>query len=255
MNRDNTEGEDDVDELPFEDMYDEPTAIPVNPLDLLYQEQEKQWEPIEFEDITVEGETRKALADAATQFHFIYLSQLITLGDITKNAANLNVKRLASFLTSSRIRDVDAWGRYLTALKMRTTVSSSVRTYCNKLYSDDNRLSRMIGIILTDVFRQAVGTNTIDFPDVTFERLMERDIEEGDKNVRLTRSYLQRINRELTEEQREDVVMQMDRYAVLIEDILDEKARSFSQLGTDVETIRDHIGTEIDEFHSVIKEG
>lgn len=244
----------DDEELPIDRMYDEPTEIPVNPVDLLYREQEKSWDTIEFEEVTADGEVREALADAATQFHYIYLSQLIVLGDITKNAANMNVKRLAAFLTASRIRDVDAWGRYLTSLKMRTTVSDAVHVYCTRLYNEDNRLSRLIGIVLADVFRQAIGTNAVDFPDVTFERLMERDIEEGDKNVQLTRSYLQRINQEIDEDQREEVIMQMDRYAALVDDILDDREQSFTQLGLDIENIREHVSREIDAFHASIKQ-
>lgn len=246
--------DDEEDKLSIDSVYDEPVEVPVNPVDLLYREQEKQWDTVEFEEVTVEGAVRDALADASTQFHYIYLSQLIVLGDVTKNVSNVDVKRLASFLIASRIRDVDAWGRYLASLKMRTTVAEPVHTYCNHIYNDDNRLSRLMGVVLADVFRQAVGTNAANFPDPTFERLLKRDVDEGDKNVQLARSYLQRINRNLSSEETDEVIMQMDRYASLIEDILVDREHSFNQLGADIENIRDQIGAEIDAFHAVIKE-
>ncbi len=240
------------DEIDVGSMYDEPSEIPVNPVDLLYQEQEKQWASIEFEEVTAEGAVREALADAATQFHYLYLSQLIVLGDITRNAANLDVKRLAAFLTASRIRDVDAWGRYLASLKMRTTVAEPVRTYCTHMYNDDNRLSRLMGLILADVFRQAISRNTHSFPDPTFKRLIERDLTEGDKNVKLTRRYLKRINRNLDVDEREHVTMQLDRYTVLIDNIIDDRQPAFAQLNVDTDLLREQIRNEIDAFHDDI---
>lgn len=238
--------------LPADELYDEPSEIPVNPVDLLYQAQEEQWETVEFEEVTVEGAVRDALADAATQFHYIYLSQLITLGDVTENVANMDVKRLSSFLIASRVRDVDAWGRYLASLEMRTTIAEPVQTYCNHLYNDDNRLSRLMGIILADVFRQTVSRNTHGFPDPTFKRLIERDLTEGDRNVRLTRRYLQRINRELDEDEQEEVTMQLDRYTVLIDNIIDDREPSFAQLDVDTDRLQDGIRSEIDAFHDDI---
>lgn len=244
----------DDDDIPIERVYEEGVA-PVNPVDLLFQEQQGQWSTVEFSEITVTGRVREALADAAMQFHYIYLSHLIVLGDIIMNAESVEVKRLASFLAASRIRDVDAWGRYLAMLEMQAAVNDPVHTYCTLLYQDATRLSRLMGIVLADVFRQSVGQNATDFPDPTFGRLMARDLEEGDHNVELTRDYLQRINTALTPEEREEVVLQMERYGLVIDNILDANADALSHLNADLSAIRDQVHADIASFHDIIDQG
>lgn len=241
---------------PIDQLYDDGIDISPNPADLLYREQAQAWEEVTFEPVDVSEEKLAALADAATQFHYIYLSQLLIMGDLLWNAPDMGTKRLATVLSASRMRDVDAWGQYITHLKLiRPEISPPLRTYFRTLYEEENQFARLMGLIFVDVFRKALADNLQDVEDPTFRRLMQRDADEGAKNVRLTKKYLQRVSTALDEETRKTANDRIDHYVTLIEDIADDRNATLTELDADQETIFHHWHDTIEDYRTIIHGG
>ncbi len=248
-----TDDGDDRSSWPIDDLYDADIEISPNPADLLYREQSRAWEEIEFEPAEVDEETLAAMADAATQFHYIYLSELLIMGDLLWNAPDIGTKRLATVLSASRMRDVDAWGRYITHLKLvRPAISQPLKTYFQKLYEEDHQLARLMGLLFVDVFRKALADELQDVEDPTFRRLMQRDAAEGTKNVRLTKEHLQDISGALDPEERHTAADRIDDYVDIIEDIADDRAVTLEELGADPEAIVHHWHDIIADYRTII---
>lgn len=247
---------DNDDRLPVEKVYEEGLDVPTNPADLVYKELEKGWYDIEFGEITVEGEIREALTDATTQLHYIYLSQLMMMGDLVRNSPRIDTKRLASVLTASRMRDVDAWGRYLFLLGERGTLSEPIRTYFHALFDDDNPVSRLIGLLYVDVLRQSIRKDHLEgITDDTFKALLTRDIEEAERNIEMAHLYLHRVNDELGDDERQHVDAQLDRYLALLEDIVRHHATTFERMGGDPDRIIQRMRDVTAEFEETLQEG
>lgn len=239
---------------PVDDLFDTDMDLSPNPADLLYQENVKVWEEIEFEPVDVSEEKLAALADAATQFHYIYLSQLLIIGDLLMNAPDAGTKRLATVLSASRMRDVDAWGQYISHLKLiRPKISPPLQEYFQQLYEEDNTFARLMGLIFVDVFRKALAEELQDVEDPTFRRLMQRDAAEGEKNVRLTKEHLQKVNTDLSEEIREVAEERIDDYFAMIEDIVDDRSVTLKALNANPDDIMNRSGDMIEEYRAIIR--
>lgn len=61
--------------LSIDDVYSHGANIPRNPVDPVYKELEKAWHDIDWTEIDATDDQRTALADAATQFHYSYLTR------------------------------------------------------------------------------------------------------------------------------------------------------------------------------------
>ncbi len=240
---------------PLGDVYREGITIPHNPANLLYVVQEKQWEPVEYKSVEATGTARDALVDASTQFHYIYLSELVTLGDIIHNARWADKKRAAVFLAASRMRDVDAWGRYLGLLGATGTVSDDVQRFVDRVYEDDNRLSRLIALVYIDVLRQAIGKHTENLPDPTFQALLDRDIKEGNRNVKILEQTLQNIHNELGLAEQHEVVTRLDRYLAMVENIIHRHRDTFTAFDADPDSVTAYITDTVNRFEQTIQEG
>ncbi len=241
---------------PIDNLYDAGIDLSPNPADLLYQEQAKAWEEIAFEpvDRDMDEDALAAMADAATQFHYIYLSELLIMGDLLWNAPDIGTKRLATVLSASRMRDVDAWGRYIAHLKLiRPDISHPLKTYFKQLYEEENPLARLIGLMFVDVFRKELAGELQGAEDPTFRRLMERDAKEGEKNIRLTKQHLQEISSALDEEMRDAAADRIDDYIRIIEDIADDRSTTLKELGADTETIIHHWHDVINDYRDMIR--
>jgi len=99
-------------------------------------------------------------------------------------------KHLAILLAGSRMRDVNVWGRYLGQMGATRQVSSGIKDYFRTLYGDDRIESKLIGIGLADVYRQAVGKLIMDIGEPLFKRLLKREFKYAGKNVDLLEDYL-----------------------------------------------------------------
>lgn len=245
--------EPDPDAWPIDALYEDGIDLSPNPADLLYQEQEAGWEEITFEPVDVSEEKLAALADAATQMHYIYLSQVMMMGDLLWNAPDIGTKRLATVLSASRMRDVDAWGRYIAHLELvRPEISPPLRDYFQELYAEENRFARLMGLMFVDVLRKALADELQDVEDPTFRRLMQRDAREGAKNVKMTREHLQHINSTIDDDTRETAEGRMDDLQDRIEAIIADRGVTLETLDVDPENILDECRSTLSAYRSII---
>lgn len=227
--------------------------IPENPTETLFQVQEDAWKELDW-DVEIDGtdEELDALADAAAQFHQIHLSHVMIFGDIVRNVPDVDAKRLGVFLALSRMRDVDAWGRYLGRLKQRTKISEPVMDYFKMVFNDDHPYSRLIGLVYVDVFREAIDNHLQHVPEKLFRRIMERGGEEAERNVELSLRYLREGHQAMDAEEREKVVVQTDRYLAQINKILRHHADTIEVFGGDVNQINPEVNRISTEFQEAI---
>lgn len=238
---------------PIDDLFDADIEISPNPADILWGEQEKAWEEIDFEPVDVSEEKLAALADAATQFHYIYISQLLIMGDLLFNAPDTGTKRLATVLSASRMRDIDAWGRYIAHLKLvRPNISPPLKSYFQQLYEEESTLARLMGLIFVDVFRKELAEKLQDVEDPTFRRLMQRDAVEGKKNVRLTKEHLQKVSGLLDEQMREEATSRIDDYVDMIEAIVADRTVTLETLDVDTNTVMADCRDTIESYRAII---
>lgn len=238
-----------------DDLYDAGIGISPNPADLLYQEQERGWEEVAFEPVDVDEETLAALADAATQMHYIYLSQLLLMGDLLWNAEDIGTKRMATVLSASRMRDVDAWGRYIAHLELvRPQISAPLRAYFQELYEEENRFARLMGLVFVDVLRKALADELQDVEDPTFRRLMQRDAVEGAKNVEMTKEHLQQVSTAIDEGTRTAAADSIDAYVERIEAIITDRSVTLDALDVDPDRVLDACRETITAYRAIISD-
>lgn len=204
---------------PIDDVYAHGANIPRNPVDPVYKELEKAWYDIDWAEIDTTDNQWTALADAATYFHYSYLSHVHLLGDIIERALDLRAKRIAIVLANSRMRDVDAWGRYLGKLKTATEIPSELKDHFRVLAADDYVESQVAGIALIDVYRYTIKDRISAIDDPTFRALMERDSEQSRANMRLAESYLTAAVPELDAADWQDMIETIRQYREMTEDI------------------------------------
>jgi hypothetical protein len=239
----------------IDDLYEQEINLSPNPADLLYQEQQSSWEDIEFEPVDVDEEKLAALVDAATQFHYIYLSELLIMGDLLWNAPDMGTKRLATVLSASRMRDVDAWGRYIAHLQLiRPSISSPLQTYFRKLYEEENQLARLMGLLFVDVFRKELADELQDVEDPTFRRLMQRDAAEGSKNVKVTKEHLQRVSGMLDGAARREAASRVDEYITVIENIAADRETTLNALDVETTTFLGHWHDIIEDYRDMVQD-
>lgn len=158
--------------------------------DPVYREQAEAWPDIDWERMAVSADQRGVLADTAARLHYGSLVHVDLLGSIIECTADLRTKRIATKLIGSRMRDVDAWGRYLTELQTPADIPTELEDYLHGLMADDHVESQVAGIALMDVHRYALIDTIHAIAEPTFRALMERDSEQSRINKRLTAAYL-----------------------------------------------------------------
>lgn len=241
------------DDEPFslEDVYQEGVDVPQNPVDPVYIEQEKRWEKLEFGDPAVSDEVRAALASITIQLHYISLAQLTLLGNIIAENSQMRAKRLAALLASSRVRNVDAWGRYLEKLDEGGNVRPQVENYFQRLYTDDQAISRLISIILLDVLNRTMYDN-LNGLDTTFERVLHRNITQAEKNIDLALHYLQYWDRKLSRDEKRSLAGHIRYYITLIEECVDACSDDLDTINVDSEQVLAQFdGNARDFYHEI----
>lgn len=162
------------------------------------------WETIEWETPDLPAEVQEARAAVACELHYLYMTHLTMLGGIVQDEPDTDMKRLAAVLTDDRMRNVDAWSKYLSALGENTTVTADMDKHADALLSADS-LCQLTSIVLADVFLATLYEH-MDDDGSLFRRLLERDITQAQKNVGMAIDYLQQWQQELPGSRKEAVL-------------------------------------------------
>lgn len=231
----------------IDDIYEKGIDVPMNPSDPVYVASEAGWPNIDWDRISVEGEVRDALAAVGTQLHYTNLSQVLLLGDVIRGKTDINAKRLAILIAETRMRDVDAWGKYLSRLGEIGDISPSIEEYFERLYEDENMVSQIIGSLLTDVLVTAVYEN-MDGTDTTLEMLVERNVGQAERNIRLSDYYLSEWIDGLAADERRGTAARIDRYITLKEQFIENYADTFTVLDISADAVADDFRDEACTF-------
>ncbi|MFB6294906.1 MAG: hypothetical protein ABEI97_04050, partial [Candidatus Nanohaloarchaea archaeon] len=127
------------DDLEFEDIYAEDEDL--NTAGVLYHEAEDAWSPtndIDWEQtIDLPDEKREALGDAATQFHYSNAVHLMLTGRLLEQAEDMETKKIAVYLSFSKMRNVEAFGRYLGRLSVDTEIAPQTKEYLSRMSAEE----------------------------------------------------------------------------------------------------------------------
>lgn len=245
----------DDDDFLIDDLYEGGIELPHNPDDLIFTELQRGWESVHWTEIEATGDVLDALVGAVTQFHYIHLSQVLLLGSILEQEEDMRAKRLAIILAAARMRKVDTWGRYLGQAQSTDTVSPELQDHFNDLYADKQVISRLLGVLLADVYLFAVGTVLDDIGDPLFGRLIRRDMRQAEQNLEIAEEYFRDTLPELDAGEREAILDKIERYQTRFEEIVLGHADSFDALAEteaelmatarqEIETFYDRIGID-----------
>ncbi len=243
------------DELPFEDIYSGDSDL--NFEGVLYKEAADGWSPsrdIDWDrDITVDGETREALAEAATQFHYSNASHLMLCGRLLEHAEDIEVKKLALFLAFSKMRNVDVWGRYLGKVNAHTEIAPQTKEMLSKMSADEDLTTLLLGM---GVLGGTVGYGVLDEMRSVDEPLF-RDIadhvrqQKRDNEEQLVH-YLQDVVETATDTDRERITDQAAYFRERSEQIVLFHSDILERVGLEPQDVADHVLEMTDRFYGKV---
>jgi hypothetical protein len=236
----------------IDDVYQDGIDIPHNPDDPVYVASEAGWPDIEWSKIDAPDNIQDALGTLGTQIHYINVAQVLLLGNVISGKTDINAKRLAILIAETRIRDVDAWGRYLSKVGETGDVASTMRNYFEKLHGDDNMVSTLIGVLLLDVLVTATYEN-LNGKDKTMERLIERNIGQAERNINLSDRYIDEWTDDLAADERDTAAARINRYITLKEQFITSHDAAFDTVGIKTRRLRDDFQDEANQFYDRLR--
>lgn len=243
------------DELPFEDIYTEESDL--NFEGVLYKEASGGWSPsmdIDWEqDIQVSAEERDALADAATQFHYSNASHLMLCGRLLEHADDMDIKKLALFLAFAKMRNVDAWGRYLGRVSAPTEIAPQTKELLSKMSADENLYTLLLGM---GVLGGTVGYGVLDkmreIEEPLFRQIADHIREQKRHNEDLLVHYLEDLVIAADDQETEEIREQAAYFRDRSEQIVLFHGDLLETLGIDPREVADHVLELTDEFYDKV---
>lgn len=172
------------------DIYSKGIQTPQNEDSSLFSSNSEDWDIAHWKDGDLPETATSAQAEIATDLHCLYLTQLTMLGDIVSSEPEMDMKRLATVLSTDRMQNVDAWSEYLSHADARTTITDGIDEHIEDLLSDD-AFCQLTAVVLGDVFVTMLYKH-LEHEDTTFHRLLQRDVEQGQCTIDKAADYLQR---------------------------------------------------------------
>lgn len=242
------------DELPVEDYTD---SVDMNFEGVLYKEASGSWSPPEDIDwdleIDVSEEDVQALADAATQFHYSNISHLMLCGRLLERGDDIDLKKLALYLAFSKMRNVDAWGRYLAKMPIRTDISPHTKEYFSEMYADEDLSTLLIGMaVLGGTVGYGVLDHMRDSGEPIFEQIADHIRAQKRDNEELLVNYLGNIVEAADEDEMDGIREQARFYRDRSEKIVMSHSDLLETLGHDPEEVAQHVLDVTDEFYGKI---
>ncbi len=244
-----------MDDIPFEDF--EPEDSSLNIEGILYKEAAGGWSPTEDIDwdtpLELDEDRKEALGDAATQFYYSNISHLMLCGRLLERGRDVPLQKLALFLAFSKMRNVEAFGRYLARTPPTEEVAPSTKEYLNRLTEDQDITTLLLGM---GVLGGTVGYGVLDHlkegGDPVFRQIAENVIEQKHENEDLIVNYLGNIVDSAEEEDIEDIKRQAEFYRDRSAKIVMFHSDLLETLGIDPEEVRDTVLEATDSFYSKV---
>ncbi|MFB6166766.1 MAG: hypothetical protein ABEJ62_00695, partial [Candidatus Nanohaloarchaea archaeon] len=184
-----------MEDLEFEDIYTEEN---LNAEGILYREDESSWSPTEDIDWDLEEdlpeEKNLALSEAATQFHYSNSSHLILCGRLMEQSEDMEIKKLATYLAFSKMRNVDVFGRYLGKNPANAEIAPETKEYLGRMSSEENMTNLLLGMgVLGGTVGYGVLGHLKDAGSPLFSQIAEKVIEQKHGNEDILVNALQNL--------------------------------------------------------------
>lgn len=245
----------DEDDNAFEELYREDEDL--NFEGILYRESTESWDPstdIDWDiDVDLPDEQREALADGATQFHYSNTSHLMLCGRLLEQGPDMQAKKLALFLAFSKMRSIDAWGRYLGKMSVKTAVPSQTTEYFRRMTEEDDLATLLLGM---GVLGGTVGYGVLEvFQEVDeplFNQMAEKMMAQKKHNEELLTHYIGNMVETSSEERLQQIKDLARFYRDQSEKIVRAHDESYRNLGIDPEKVAENVLRVTDEFYKKI---
>lgn len=243
------------DDSSFEDLYREDADL--NFEGILYRESSEGWTPstdIDWDiEIDLPEEKREALADGATQFHYSNTSHLMLCGRLLEQAPDMQAKKLALFLAFSKMRNIDAWGRYLGKLAVKSEIPPQTKDYFRRMTEEDDLATLLLGM---GVLGGTVGYGVLEVfkepGDPVFAQMAEKMVAQKGKNEELLAGYLGSMVDSSEEERLEQIEELAKFYRAQSEKIVYAHSDSYEKLGIEPDRVAESVLEATDEFYRKI---
>lgn len=195
-----------------------------------------------------------ALATVATQFHFGKLTDIKLCGRILEHEPDMNAKRLALLLSSARVRDVDAWGRYLDLLEATGEILPPLETYMSAMYDDStDPVSLLIGMIMIgDISGSIILDEAMQTDESVLQEMAPHMADQSATNRESAITYLRPVLRETHPNRLTKIQHDVQQYRKNLEDILRTQEDAFTTLGWNTDHIANRATDEADLFLEII---
>lgn len=239
----------------FEELYREDGDL--NFEGILYRESTGGWNPstdIDWDrELDLSDDKKEALADGATQFHYSNTSHLMLCGRLLEQGPDLQGKKLALFLAFSKMRNIDAWGRYLGKLSAKTEVPPQTKEYFKRMTQEDDLATLLLGM---GVLGGTVGYGVLEVfqevSDPVFTEMSEKMVEQKRQNEELLVNYISSMVDAADEERLNQIKTLARFYREQSEKIVYAHSDSYRKLGIEPDTVAENVLEVTDEFYRKI---
>lgn len=239
-------------ELPIDTLYDE--GLPVG--DILFEEMTRSneaWKDIDWDtDVSNDDAVLDLTAHVTTQSHYMKTAHLLLCGKIIQYQtarSELDVTQLAMVLTAFKLESIHAWGRYLGEVNRTSKVSSQMKRYLRKLFSDEDTYSLLIGmeIVAGPLMREIYSALQLE-SDRLYAQIAGNLVNRKDQETEYITDYLKpRIN-EMNRQERQELRTDAEQYRNLAENIVLSEEGLYATAGIDIDEIRESLHDATDAF-------
>ncbi|MFB6294425.1 MAG: hypothetical protein ABEI97_01580, partial [Candidatus Nanohaloarchaea archaeon] len=240
------------DDSTFEDIYTDEETL--NTAGVLYREAEGSWSPtkdIDWEQsIDLPEAERTALAAAATQFHYSNASHLMLTGRLLEQAEDIERKKLALYLSFSKMRNVDAFGRYIGRVSVHTEVAPQTKEYLSRMSAEEDVASLLLGMgVLGGTVGYVVLDHLADAGDPLFADIAGHVQQQKHDNEEILVNQLSELIAAADEERLAAIRETAAYYRERSEQIVLHHDDILETLGIDPEEVAEDVLAATDEFY------
>lgn len=239
----------------FDDIYTEDSDL--NTAGVLYHEAEDSWSPttdIDWDqEIALPDEKKTALADAATQFHYSNAVHLMLTGRLLEQAEDMETKKLALYLSFSKMRNVDAFGRYIGRVSVDTEIAPQTKEYLSRMSAEEDVVSLLLGM---GVLGGTVGYGVLDYlreaGDPLFTEIADHVRQQKRDNEEILVNRLSALLSEADDDRRAEIMDKAAYYRERSENIVRYHTDLLEQLDLDPDEVAEHVREVTDAFYQEI---
>ncbi len=241
--------------IPRSEVYGNGVGLDIDPA---FYEQTSTWRP--HDDICwdrnfqLSPQKLNALATVATQFHFGKLIDLKLCGRVLERASDMDTKRLALLLATSRMQGSDVWGRCLSLLNETDEIVPSFEYRMGELYDDaTDPVSLLIGMVIAgEISGSLIMDELTQLDDPLISDVAAFTLEQAEANRKSAVTYLQRLLKEMPENRLTKIRQETWTFRRSFNDVLYAQEPAFQELGIDTSLLATRVSTEIDIFTEII---